>query len=206
MKDNGYVAVLVREAFRRGGIDVEFQFHQWTRAVGLAKMGQVDGYFPEYFDKKILSSAYFSEPFPGGPLGFFKLKSSKIDFDSLENSRGFIIGTVRGYINSKEFDDATFLIKDEVKDDLTNFKKLATGRIDLLVADKYVGMWIVSHYLPEMKDKIEFMDNVLATKQLYVCISRKSRKGDKFLKAFNTGLRLMKEEGMIGQILGENGF
>ncbi len=161
IKNNGYVAVLVKEAFRRGGLEADFQFDRWSRVVGLAKSGQVDGYFPEYFSESVKAYAVFSDPFPGGPIGFFKLKRKDISFNRLEDLKGLKIGTVKGYVNTKEFDAADYLNKDAVKDDLTNFKKLAAGRLDLVVADKFVGLNLIKKHMPDKAGQIEFMAKFL---------------------------------------------
>jgi len=66
---SGYVAVLVKEAFKCGGADVKLEFNQWSRTLGLAKSGKGDGYFPEYSAEGVKEYAIFSDPFQGGPLG-----------------------------------------------------------------------------------------------------------------------------------------
>lgn len=200
----GYAVVVIKEAFQRNNIDVDVQFHQWTRAVGLSKYGKVDGYFPEYFNTNIARHSLVSNPFPGGPLGFFKLKSNKISFAALADLKGYSIGTVKSYTNTREFDDAGFLKKEPVKDDLTNFKKLTAGRIDLLVADQLVGNYIVAHHMPEKKEDIEFMKPQLAeTMSLYVCFSASRSKSSYYLKMFNDGLRQMQQDGTLQQIFRE---
>ena len=206
MKQNGYVAVLVKEAFRRGGYNAEFKFYSWTRTVGLAKAGKVDGYFPEYYNEAAKSYSKFSIPFPGGPIGFFKLKKNKIRYKTLKDLKPYKIGVVRGYVNTKEFDSASYLKKEPVKDELTNFKKLVAGRIDLLVADKFVGLELIKKHMPEKAAQIEFISKTLEEKDLYVCISKKGRDSDKIVKAFNSGLKKMKADGTVTKILKQFGF
>jgi polar amino acid transport system substrate-binding protein len=206
MKQNGYVAVLVKEAFRRGGYNAEFKFYKWGRVVGLAKAGKVDGYFPEYYSDAVKSYAKFSIPFPGGPIGFFKLKKSKIKYRNLKDLKPYKIGVVRGYVNTKEFDSASYLRKDLAQSELTNFKKLVAGRIDLLVADKFVGLELIKKHMPEKAAQIEFISETLEEKDLYVCISKKGRDSDKIVKAFNYGLKKMKADGTVTKILKQFGF
>lgn len=66
--------------------------------MGLAKAGKVDGYLPEYYADGIKAYAVFSDPFPGGPLGFFKRKGDDITYNTLEDLKGLKIGTVKGYV------------------------------------------------------------------------------------------------------------
>ena len=203
IKDNGYVAVLVKEAFRRGGVAAEFQFSPWNRAVALVKVGKLHGYFPEYYAEAVTRYAAFSDPFPGGPLGFFKRKTDQIRYDDLTDLKGLRIGTVLGYVNTKAFDEADFLLKEPVTDDLTNFRKLLAGRIDLVVADKYVGTALVNTHMPAQRGRIEFLAKPLEVKSLYVCISNQIPTGSQLLSAFNKGLAQMKEDGTMTALLKE---
>ncbi len=201
LKQQGYVAMIVTQAFKRSGMDVEIQFHQWSRVIGLAKQGKVDGYFPEYYSDAITDYASFSDSIPGGPLGFFKRTSSKISFTNIEKLKGYRIGVVKGYTNTKSFDMANFLIKHPVKDDLSNLRLLLAGRVDLVVADKYVGEYLVRLHLPSQASAIEFLPKILEQKALYVCMSKKSSQPHVYLNAFNSGLRQMKADKTLAKLL-----
>jgi hypothetical protein len=167
---------------------------------------EVDGYFPEYYSEQVKSYAAFSDPIPAGALGFFKLRKSEISYTELADLIGYRIGIVRGYQNTAAFDNAAFLTKDYAENDLANFKKLAAGQIDLLVADKFVGMQLIKSHMPEMKNEINFLDIPLENRDLYLCISSKYLHGGALLKAFDEGLRQMKEDGTLDKILREHGF
>lgn len=206
LPENGYVAAVAREAFARNGYDIDLKFNKWTRSVGLAKRGEVDGYLPEYYADNILEYATFSLPFPGGPIGFFKMKKDTVQFNSLEDLIGYRIGVVKGYVNTREFDTADFLDKDSVADDLANFKKLIAGRIDLVVADKFVGFHILHGAMPEEAPKIEFMENTLGTNRLYICISKQSENHGALLEAVNKGLAEMGRDGSIDRLLKKFGL
>jgi len=206
MKNQGYVAEVVKEAFKRGGIEVELKFYQWSRVVGLAKAGKVDGYFPEYYADGVKEYAAFSEAMPGGPLGFFKRKDQDISYNTLKDLEGYKIGVVKGYVNTEEFDNAAFLTRDIAKDDLTNLKKLAAGRLDLMVADKFVGTFLMNANLPDKAKEIEFLAKPLAEPELFVCISNKVEGQADKVAAFNKGLAEIKADGTLDKILKANGF
>ena len=140
LKNQGYVAEIIREAYKRSGYEVKIKFTPWARTVNLSKTGQVDGYFPEYFADEVKSHALFSDPFQGGPIGFFKRKDNKISFQTLQDLKPYKIGVVRDYVNTKEFDDADYLVKEAVNNDLTNLRKLIGRRIDLTIGDKFVDV------------------------------------------------------------------
>lgn len=204
----GFVAEIVKTAFQRGGYHkIKLIFYPWARTIRVSQKGKVDGYLPEYYDQSIEEHHYFSEPFPGGPLVFFKLKSrSEISYNSLQDLKPYTIGVVRGYVNTKEFDDADFLKKEEVTYDLLNLKKLLAGRIDLIVIDKYVGLHLLNTKLPDKKQKIDIINPPLGINDLYVCFSKKNKNARKLRDAFNSGLKKIKNDGTLLRILKKRGF
>lgn len=206
LKNQGYVAEIVIQAFKKSGYQVQIDYMPWARVVKLAEKGTYDGYFPEYYSDSLKESFHVSDAMPGGPLGLFKRKGDTISYTKLKDLTPYKIGVVRGYINTAEFDAADYLNKDEANDDLTNFRKLLKKRIDLVVADKFVGLYVVEQNLSYNLNDIEFIDPPLESKDLFVCISKKSPAASMKIKAFNTGLNAITNDGTVKQILKNHGF
>jgi polar amino acid transport system substrate-binding protein len=206
LKNQGYVAELVIEAFKRSGKEVEIIYVPWARAVKMAGDKVVDGYLPEYYSDSLKEHYLVSEPVPCGPLGFFKRKGDAIGYKSLKDLKPYKIGVVRGYINTAEFDAATYLRKDEATDDLINLKKLINKRVDLVVCDQYVGQFILQQDLKDQAKTIEFISPPLEEKKLYLCITKGGAHDQANIKAFNEGLLKMKHDGTVNAIMKKNGF
>lgn len=206
MTGNGFVATLVNEAFAASGYAVEFSFQPWVRAKATAKEGKADGCVPEYYLQEDLADFFISDPFPGGPLGFMKRKTDKVTFAKLEDLKGLKIGVVRGYVNTEEFDKADYLSKEEANDDITNLRKLLAGRLDLVVIDKFVGLYLMQQMLPESADKVEFVVPSLEEKTLHVLISKKTADAEAKMKAFNDGLKTVKDSGKLDALMKSSGF
>lgn len=206
LQGQGWVAEVVRAAFKRSGVDIDIAFKPWARVVYEAKNGTSDGYFPEYYSDELKKNFVLSDPFPGGPLGFFKRKGDPITFTDLKSLTPYKIGVVRGYVNTADFDSATFLKKDEAKDDLTNIKKLLAKRIDLMVADQYVGLYLLEQNMPDKMGQIEFISPPLEEKDLYVCISKKTNDYQTKIEKFNAGLKQIQADGTFNAIMKKHGF
>lgn len=206
LPDQGYVASLVREAYKATGYSVEMSFMPWARVVAMAKEGKYDGYLPEYYADSLKDDFFVSESFPGGPLGFFKRKADNITFTSLADLKSYKIGVVRDYVNTEEFDKADFLQKDVANNDITNLRKLTGKRIDLVVADKFVGTYLLQQDLPDKAGEIEFMVPALEEKSLYLCIAKKVPEAEAKIKAFNDGLQTIKDNGTLARIMKVHGF
>jgi ABC-type amino acid transport substrate-binding protein len=87
-----------------------------------------------------------------------------------------------------------------------NLNKLLKKRVDLVVCDKYVGLYTLKKELPNQVDALEFMSPPLEDKALYLCISKKAVNRDLKLKAFNDGLKKLKDSGKVDAIRKKNGF
>jgi len=207
---DGYVAEIVVEAFKRSGYQTDIQFFPWARAVHTIEVGSRDGLFPEYFSKDRAKQCVFSNPFLGGPVGFYKRKDTRISFNGnpqkelekvLKGLRQYKFGVVRGYINIADFDAATYLTKIEADSDESNLKKLHVKRTDLIFIDKFVASYIIKTKHFEMLADLEFMEPPLEQKLLYICFSKQSAGYQEKLKAFNRGLRSIKSDGTIKKII-----
>ncbi|MBM9512810.1 substrate-binding periplasmic protein [Desulfogranum marinum] len=195
--DQGYVAQLVKMAFANSNYEVKLSFFPWARALRVASNGTFAGYFPEYYSEQRSEEFYFSESFPAAPLVLFKRKKDVIEYSNLRDLEPYTIAVVTGYVNTEEFDKATYLKKEKTTSDLQNFKMLMAGRVDLVVADKYVGYYLVKNYLPESLQFIDVIDPPLDRKKLYLCVSKKHPDAVMILQAFNNGLYNMRNNGFL---------
>ncbi|KJR98525.1 MAG: hypothetical protein VR65_20195 [Desulfobulbaceae bacterium BRH_c16a] len=201
LPDKGFIAAIVNEAFAASGYSVELSFMPWVRAKNMAKEGKTDGCMPEYYLEEDKTDFLISEPIPGGPLGFFKRKADTIPYTGLEDLTPLKIGTVRGYINTDEFDKADYLKKEEANDDITNLRKLVGGRLDLIVIDKFVGLFLMQQEMPDKAGEIEFISPALEEKTLHVLISKNAPEAEAKMKAFNDGLKVLEDSGRLDALM-----
>jgi ABC-type amino acid transport substrate-binding protein len=206
LPDQGYTAALIREAYRDQGWTVRIEFYPWARALHLARIGEVDGLMPEYFNSSRKNEFNYSFPFPGGPLVLYKRKADDIGFvtdpatdqdRALRALKDKRFGVVRGYLNTPVFDAAAYLHKEEAMDDATNLRKLVYKRVDLAVIDRRVAEYIIRTQYPDYASKIEPMNPPLADIPLFIAFSLKSPKHAEARAAFNRGLTAMRKDGRI---------
>ncbi len=194
--EQGLSSYIAKEAFRAVDYNATVEFFPWMRAVNLAKAGvKYSGYFPEYYSKEGESDFYFSDPIGIGPLGFVERKDSHVEWNALSDLKDETIGTVRGYVNTVEFDAMVAggdIKVDLSNDDLTNLKKVLNGRIKLAVIDKLVMEYLIDSNadLKVKKDEFQFNSKLLEEKKLYICFA-KNAEGKTMLDIFNRGLKLV---------------
>ncbi len=197
----GYVYVLVKKAFNIMGYRCTIEFLPWNRVINKAKKGEADGYFPEYYSKRLEKYFYISNPFPGGPIIFLTQRKSHIKYNNISDLKKYRIGLVRGYINTEAIDSATYLTKDWARNDLINIKKLLKGRVDLIVIDKYVAYYLIKKYLPSQLSRVKPLCPIIEYKYLYVCFPKKNKGSKKLMQDFNKGLTYLKEKGILDNII-----
>lgn len=206
----GYVFELVQKSLELEGLKTEIEFYPFARLFPLMESGELDGYFPEYWNEDLAKTYDYSDPLPGGDLGFMKLKKQKFDFTPQANMQDFHslaslkIGVVRGYTNTRAFDSANYLQKEETASDLNNLKKLLFNRIDLILIDPNVANYLIQTNLPNKKELFEYLEPSLEYKPLYVCFKKSEKK--LFLKKFNEGLKKLESTGELKNILEKNHF
>lgn len=212
---HGYVYEIVRNAFETAGYDVDIKFMGWDKAERALKLGLVDAIFPEYYSKDRSAQLIFSDPFSGGPIGFFKISGSKIEFPNkqptknlratLGKMRHFRFGVVKGYSNVAAFDDNETLIKRYVDSDRANLEQLYAGQVDMVIIDKYTAEYLIKHELPwNYQIKLTFMNPPLGYKKLHVAVSRQHTHQHNILAAFNRGLAKIKANGQLSQIIDQD--
>ncbi len=198
---NGYCAQIAVEAFKRGGYTVKIAYLPWERAVKESEAGSYDGLFPEYFDESRKAKFVYSDSFPGGPVGLMKRKDKTITFKTLQDLKPYTIGVVRGYINTAEFDAASYLKKTQSEGDDVNIKNLYNKQLDLIFIDQYVAQYIIKTQYPTYASALEFMKPALEKKDLYIAFSKKGKDSEAKRKAFNAGLKAMKADGTLQKLI-----
>ncbi len=208
VRDNGFVADVVRAALAAGGRgEPEARVLPWTRALKGTLSGKNAGVFPLYFTEERARIFHLSEPIPGGPLVLMKRADAPVDYSGkVTELRPYRIGVVTGYSNTPEFDAAAYLKKDAGPSDLANLKKLIHGRLDLIVIDRLVAERMLSRpELAKYRNEVEPVDPPLAIKPLYVAFSRAHPQGRAARDAFNTGLKTITENGTLKAVFERHG-
>ena len=211
------VALLVSK-----GYQVNIHFYPWARSVMLVEQGKMDILFPEYFiessspsdafpGKKRRELLVLSNEFSGGELALLKRKHYPFDLqENLANLKGKIIGVVRGYQNTPEFDammDSKQFSVVEAVDELQLVKLLMAKRVDLIVGDPRVFTYSVNYSKLSNRNKqallngIERVKPALKYNHLYFAISNKYKPRNQLLDDVNLALLEFQQNGETDRII-----
>jgi polar amino acid transport system substrate-binding protein len=206
LKDEGFNAQIVTEAFKRAGYTVKIDFMQWDKAIEDATKGTYDAVFPEYYSKDRAKDFIYSNFFSNSLLVFYKRKSSNITYKTLKDLTPYKIGVVKGYINTEEFDKASYLNTVEVETDEENLRRLIKGEFDLIVIDKLVAQYLIKTKISEASGKLDSIEPPLIIHPLFVVFPKRLPASEKRAKEFNKAYESMEKDGSIKPIMVKSGL
>jgi len=209
LKNGGVLTQIVREACAHTGWRLEVQYYPWARASQMAKSGEVDGVVPIWKRAEREEWFLFSNPMPASEVVFYTRARAQVPFEgtSYATLGPYRIGTCRDYADP----EGLVAVRDqlsieEVTDDLQNLRKLAAGRIDLAIIDRFVAQHLLRSKMPAWVDSLDWIRPALTSEPNYVGISRRAAHAQQSLEAINRGLEALREQGRIRQILTEHGI
>ncbi|RHW76565.1 ABC transporter substrate-binding protein [Colwellia sp. RSH04] len=211
------VALLVSK-----GYQVNIHFFPWARSVKLVEQGNMDILFPEYFiestapsdvikGKKRRELLALSHRFSGGELALMKRKGDNFQLKSdLSNLKGKMIGVVRGYQNTPEFDammDSEQFSTIDAVNELQLMKLLVAKRVDLIIGDPEVFNFSVSFSNLANQNKqallngVEAVQPALKYNHLYFAVSKKYTELHTLLDDINLALLEFQQSGETDRIV-----
>ena len=136
----GILWEMAREVLQSMGYEPELEFVPWSRALRMVEAGERDailgiGFTPER------SGKYF---FPAEHLllsetAVFTLKGSRLNYTGVESLEGLQVGVQAGYVYSAELREVINFERFNVPTIESGLIMLKRGRIDALLANRYVA-------------------------------------------------------------------
>jgi len=203
LKHYGVVSHIVSETFQLEGVQVEYGFFPWARALYLAEIGDFDGTFVWFYETEREKWFYFSDPLVDVRYVFFHFKSYAFNWASMDDLVDLSIGVLLPTKLSQEFNEAVenklFLVERAPTVEM-NFRKLLAKRIDLLVTDVDAGYDVLNkQFTPEERNLITYHHKPVLSKAMYLLLSRKIQTNDIMIRRFNRGLKRLKGSGKYDQ-------
>lgn len=202
LPEQGGVAQVVKEAFKRQGYNASVTFYPFARAALLVKTGQADGIIGLWYRKEREQWAHYSAPIQAVQIVFYKRKDNPLSFSQLSELKPFTIGIGRGYANPPEI-AATGLTTEEGNSDEINLKKLFLKRIDLVLIGHNLAQYLIKKNLSEYADIFEQVGDPIATEVFHLGVSLAITDQATLIAEFNKGLESMRKDGRLANILSQ---
>lgn len=201
----GPYSELVKRVYEKVGYEVEFGFFPWNRAVKLVETGRWDGTFFWVATKERRQNFLLSNPVITLQEVIYYSKKRPVSAEKISDFTGLTMGRIQssafggqfeGLINGGQLSVTVVPTNDNL------FRMLDSGRVD------FVPELINSGYdaidaLPAEIDKTQFdhMEDFQYGWVSHLLISKNIKNGSELIRAFNRGLKQLRQEGVVDEIL-----
>lgn len=162
----GSIVELTTRAFAESGHTARIDFLPWARVLVELRKGNYDGILPLWPDDITNERLIASRPLLYSELGFFMRRDTPVTFTNLKQLAGQKVGVVRGYIYPFEI-MSSGIATEEAVNDLTNLRKLAARRFDLVLLEQQVGLHLLKRE-PELQKVLVWQGQTLTRTPLFV--------------------------------------
>lgn len=202
--DKGMATEVVLSALKAVGLKAELVFVPWARALDEMGHGHFVASYPWIKTEKRAAIARFSDPIMRMRFVFFYRRDrlKKVEFKELTDLRKYSVVGMLGYYYLPMFKEAGLNVYVAKTGDIA-FKMLHAGRIDLLAEDEVVGWDRLKRDYPDAMQRYAATETAYTDDPAFLLVSKKHPDGPAFLKAFNRGLRMIKESGEYDRIVNE---
>ena len=166
LADRGSIVELTTRAFAETGHTARIDFLPWARVLVELRKGNYDGILPLWPDDIINERLIASRPLLYSELGFFIRRDTPVTFTDLKQLAGHKVGVVRGYNYPFEI-MSSGIAAEEAVNDLSNLRKLAARRFDLVLLEQQVGLQLLKRE-PELQKVLTWQGQTLARIPLFV--------------------------------------
>lgn len=199
LQDGGKLVALSRAALQLQGHSLKVDFMPWARVVLAIKRGDYDGALPLWPTDLVELHLRPSRPLAYSEMGFFVRRDSRLQGLPLEALKGLRVGIVRGYAYPKHLLSGG-LIAEEAANDISNLRKLAARRFDLVLLEREVGLHLLQEE-PLLGQQLTWQGRLHERIPLLIGF-RPARGGeDELAKQFDDGLKHLLASGEYLRIL-----
>lgn len=193
-------------AFSAVGIEIEYGFFPWNRAMELVRKGLWDGTFMWVLTPKRQKEFLASDPlFTVQEVIYYSLENP-VSGKKTSDLEGKIMGALHASAFGNQFNKLIEAGKITVIRAHTNqqlFQMLSSGRVDFVPELETSGMDAIQDYLtPMQQQQMTHLQNIKHPWSYHLLLSRLSSKGAYYLGAFNKGLKIIKNNGTFESIMG----
>lgn len=202
---HGPMSEVIDRVFGAAGFKVKYIFQPWKRSKNQVLEGEADVLMPAYCSPDRVDLYLCSDPVITGKQVLFHRVDTPLNWSSVDDLRGYIIGGTLGYFYGTEFEaaekrgelDILRIASDEI-----NMRLLMKGRIQLYPQDKAVGYAMLRElFPPDRWSEITCDEKPLHRQSLHLLFTRATPRGAELQSVFNAGLKHLRHTGELSQIM-----
>lgn len=206
LPDYGAASSLVTQAFKAVGIEVDYGFFPWNRAMMLVERGAWDGTFMWVLTPERERLYLSSDPLFTLREVVFYSKDNPIDARNPEDLRGKVMGALDSSAFGQQFasliEDGSIIVA-RVQNNQQLFQMLAKGRVDFVPELETSGYEaVLAHLTEDQRRRIGHLETLTYDWSYHLLVSRQVMDGPYFVDAFNRGMAIIRENGLFETIIG----
>ena len=190
---------IIKQAFKRMNKKIIIMSFRWKTCLEMIKNNKADAIFSLRKTKQRENFLIFpDEVLNKSENVFFKKKENDHKYSGkLIDLKGLTIGVTKGYDYGNEFMNSKLFKLNYSNRDITGFKKVDRGTVDLFICDKLVGLF----QLKKNKiRKIDFIPFIYSKFDMYLAFAKK-KNYNIIVKEFEKALKSLKEDQTYNKIL-----
>ncbi|UUY06724.1 transporter substrate-binding domain-containing protein [Pseudomonas sp. J452] len=195
----GSIVELTVRAFATQGHVAQVDFLPWARVRADLRSGNYQGALALWPQEIIEEQLIASRPLFYSQLGFFVRKSKPVAYQSLSELRGQRVGIVRGYGYPPNLLRSGFSAEEAV-DDISNLRKLAARRFDLVLLERTVGDYLINQDAA-LRGRLHWQEPALERIPLFVGFTAQKPGQPDWAAIFARGLAELHSSGEYTRIL-----
>lgn len=205
LPENGPILEIVSRAFALNNTKVEYRFLPWKRALKMSKKAQFAGTAVWGKNDERAADFHYSDVVLTQKDALFFTHKSLIAFDSADDFKGLKTGVLLGAYVGDEL--AALVERGElaVKEFRTYadmFKSLLKGRVDFIYMSELAGQTVLeTEFADEQRAEVVARDSFEPPYRYYLLVPKMDADGLERVKAFNSGLKELRESGEYDRIL-----
>ncbi len=205
-QSKGMAMEIVTVALQRRGYQTRISIETWPRALEGVEIGVYDLVAAIWKTREREKTLFFSQPYLANQIKFIKNKDTEVQYRTLEDLKGLLIGTVRNYAYDKDFLETQDLIKIPQNHIIQNLLKLTQGEIDLTLGDEKAIRYEIHQYMKGNEQQLEFLNKPLSKRNLRIAVNKNNPTAKKIVDDFNQAIAKMKADGTLAEIINKYQF
>lgn len=199
LREGGRLVALARAALAREGLTLRVDYLPWARVMLEVERGHYDGGLP-FWPREITELGLTaSRPLVYSEMGFFVRRGSPLAGQPLEAMQGRRVGIVRGYGYPRHILESG-IVPEEAANDLSNLRKLAAGRFDLVLLERAVGLHLLQRHA-DLRPHLQWQGRMLERIPLVAGFRPEHPRLGNLAERFDRGLKGLMEDGQYLRIL-----
>lgn len=199
--EKGFALELVKEALKRGGVEIEQTIAGFSEVMDGINAGTYDGSAALWKTEDREKYLLYSEPYLENRLILVGRKGSDVSAKSLSELKDKRIAIISGYAYGSSIYTSLDVIIIPGKSEQENLEKLLTFKTDYMLVDELLISYLLTYQLNDIRRFLEIGKETFMIQPLHLAILKNKPNAQKIIEDFNHNIKNMMSDGTYNKIL-----